>query len=1010
MKFKLLSILVSIIFISPFNLQSFSNKDSIINHLEWRSIGPDRGGRSIAVSGSSSRINEYYFGAVGGGLWKTIDGGQTWKPVTDGQLKSSSVGAVAVSNSNPDVVYIGMGETELRGNIMQGDGVYKSIDAGKTWEHVGLEETQAISKIRVHPTNSDIVYVAALGHPYGENPERGVFKSTDGGKNWKKILFKSTKAGAIDLVMDANNPDVLYSTFWQVYRTPYKMLGGGPDCGIYKTTDGGKSWEDISENSGLPSRPLGKIGITVSPVNSNRLWALVEANNGGVYTSDDAGSTWSLINDERKLRQRAFYYSRIYADPKDENTVYALNTGFYKSVDGGKTFDKRIIVPHGDNHDLWIDPQNPMRMVNANDGGGCVSVNGGESWTDLDFPTSQFYHIMVTRDFPYMICGAQQDNSTMCIPSEGWNFKQARGPHKQYYYAIGGGESGYISQHPNKLDWFYAGSQGALLTKYDRSNGYRRDIQVYPRFFSGEPSSALPERWQWTFPIVFSPLNANKLYTCSQHVWISEDDGQSWTKISPDLTYADPNTLGDTGGIITNDMNGPEIYATVFALALSNHDENVIWAGSDDGLVHITMDHGKTWKNITPIDMSKDTRISIIEESTHNPGTAYIAAKRYQMDDRKPYIWKTSDYGKTWDLIVDGIRKDDFIHVVREDLIVPGLLYAGGEHGVWVSYDNGDNWSSLSLNMPDTQISDLIVTDKDIVVGTHGRSIYILDDISPIREMSKVDLNKPHLYDTYYAARRIQNAEIKYYLPDDVTSLNIRIFDQKGNVVLEKEGLIEKDASEEESSWYGSDNKNPSMKKGLNTYIWNLRYPGAIEFEGMIIWSARPQLGPIAPPGKYIIELTINNKKYETSIDLIKDPRIDVSDDDINVQFNFAMEIRNQTDLANRSVIEIRNMKVHLDSIISKKSFSRSDKIKTLISKLETIESSIYQVKNQSGQDPLNFPIRVNNRLAYLRKSVESGDGLPTKGSREVFKLLKDELSGYTNSLDKLKKEFNRYL
>ena len=408
--------------------------------------------------------------------------------------------------------------------------------------------------------------------------------------------------------------------------------------------------------------------------------------------------------------------------------------------------------------------------------------------------------------------------------------------------------------------------------------------------------------------------------------------------------------------------------------------------------------------------MPKDTRISIIEESTHNPGTAYIAAKRYQMDDRKPYIWKTSDYGKTWDLIVDGIRKDDFLHVVREDLIVPGLLYAGGEHGVWVSYDNGDNWSSLSLNMPDTQISDLIVTDKDIVVGTHGRSIYILDDISPIREMSEVDFNKPHLYDTYYAARRVQNAEIKYYLPNDVTSLNIRILDQKGNVVLEKEGLIEKDASEEESSWYGSDNKNPSMTKGLNTYIWNLRYPGATEFEGMIIWSARPQLGPIAPPGKYIIELTINNKKYETSIDLIKDPRIDVSDDDINVQFNFAMEIRNQTDLANKSVIEIRNMKVHLDSIISKKSSSSSAKIKTLISKLETIESSIYQVKNQSGQDPLNFPIRVNNRLAYLRKSVESGDGLPTKGSREVYKLLKDELLGYTNSLDKLKKEFNRYL
>ena len=776
------TIILSALFI---DLNAIENKDSLLNQMSWRGIGPDRGGRSLAVSGSPSRINEYYFGAVGGGLWKTIDGGQTWKPVTDGQIRSSSVGAVAVSESNPDIVYIGMGETELRGNIMQGDGVYKSVDGGKKWEHLGLDETQAIAKIRVHPKNPDIVYVAALGHPYGENPERGIFKSVNGGKSWDKVLYKSSKAGAIDLVMDPNDPETLYATIWQVYRTPYKMLGGGPDCGIYKSSDGGKSWKDISENKGLPERPLGKIGITVSGANSNRVWAIVEANNGGVYVSDDAGDSWELVNNERKLRQRAFYYSRIYADPKDENIVYALNTGFYKSVDGGKTFDKRIIVPHGDNHDLWIDPNNPMRMVNANDGGGCVSVNGGDTWTDLDFPTSQFYHIMVTKDFPYHVCGAQQDNSTMCIPSEGWNFKQARGPHKQYYYAVGGGESGYISQHPDNLDWFYAGSQGALLTKYDRSNGFRRDLQVYPRFFSGEPASALPERWQWTFPIIFSPLNSNKLYTSSQHVWVSENDGQSWEKISPDLTYADPKTLGETGGIITNDMNGPEIYATVFALVPSNHDENVIWAGSDDGLVYITKDHGKTWENITPNNMPKDTRVSIIDESTHKPGTAYVAGKRYQMDDRKPYIWKTDDYGKTWNFIIDGIREDDFIHVVREDLHVPGLLYAGGEHGVWVSFDDGNNWSSLSLNMPDTQISDLIVTDKDIVVGTHGRSIYILDDISPIREMTKIDFDKHYLFKPYYAARRVQNGEIKYYLSKDVNSLNIKILDSKGRVVLD---------------------------------------------------------------------------------------------------------------------------------------------------------------------------------------------------------------------------------
>ena len=1000
------TIILSVLFI---DLNAIENKDSLLNQMSWRGIGPDRGGRSLAVSGSPSRINEYYFGAVGGGLWKTIDGGQTWKPVTDGQIRSSSVGAVAVSESNPDIVYIGMGETELRGNIMQGDGVYKSIDGGKKWEHLGLDETQAIAKIRVHPKNPDIVYVAALGHPYGENPERGIFKSVNGGKSWDKVLYKSSKAGAIDLVMDPNDSETLYATIWQVYRTPYKMLGGGPDCGIYKSSDGGKSWKDISENKGLPERPLGKIGITVSGANSNRVWAIVEANNGGVYVSDDAGDSWELVNNERKLRQRAFYYSRIYADPKDENIVYALNTGFYKSVDGGKTFDKRIIVPHGDNHDLWIDPNNPMRMVNANDGGGCVSVNGGDTWTDLDFPTSQFYHIMVTKDFPYHVCGAQQDNSTMCIPSEGWNFKQARGPHKQYYYAVGGGESGYISQHPDNLDWFYAGSQGALLTKYDRSNGFRRDLQVYPRFFSGEPASALPERWQWTFPIIFSPLNSNKLYTSSQHVWVSENDGQSWEKISPDLTYADPKTLGETGGIITNDMNGPEIYATVFALVPSNHDENVIWAGSDDGLVYITKDHGKTWENITPNNMPKDTRVSIIDESTHKPGTAYVAGKRYQMDDRKPYIWKTDDYGKTWNFIIDGIREDDFIHVVREDLHVPGLLYAGGEHGVWVSFDDGNNWSSLSLNMPDTQISDLIVTDKDIVVGTHGRSVYILDDISPIREMSKINFDKHYLFKPYYAARRVQNGEIKYYLSEDVNSLNIKILDSKGRVVLDKDGLIE-ESEDDEQSWYGADNKNPSMKKGLNSYTWNLRYPGATDFEGMIIWSARPQLGPIAPPGNYNVILTVDGKQYKSFIDLIKDPRIEVSDEVIDIQFQFAMEIMNQTDIANRSVIEIREIKDNLKNVSSTSSSTKRKKIKSLILKLENIESSIYQVKNQSGQDPLNFPIKVNNRLAYLRKSVESGDGLPTKGSREVFEVLKNELYGYVSTLDELKKDVKKYL
>ena len=1004
MKHKLLLTLLSTIF---FQFNSEGQNSSILDNLEWRNIGPDRGGRSLAVSGSSSRINEYYFGAVGGGLWKTTDGGVSWKPVTDGQIKSSSVGAVAVANSNPDILYIGMGETELRGNIMQGDGVYKSIDAGNTWTHLGLEDTQAISKIRVHPEDPNIVYVAALGHPYGENEERGVFKSIDGGNNWKKILFKSPKTGAIDLILDPNDPDTIYASFWQVYRTPYKMLGGGPECGLYRSTDGGNTWEDLSKNNGFSKRPLGKIGVTVSGANSNKIWALVESENGGVYASEDKGQTWKLVNNDRKLRQRAFYYSRIYADPKDENIVYALNTGFYKSIDGGKTFDKRIIVPHGDNHDLWIDPENSSRMVNANDGGGCVSVNGGETWTDLDFPTSQLYHIMVTKDFPYYVCGAQQDNSTMCIPSEGWGFKQARGPHKQYYYPVGGGESGYITQHPKNLDWFYAGSQGALLTKFDRKTGFNRDIQVFPRFFSGEPASALPERWQWTFPIIFSPINQNKLYTSSQHVWVSENDGQSWSKISPDLTYADPKTLGKTGGVITNDMNGPEIYATVFALVPSNHDENIIWAGSDDGLVHLTKNHGKSWENITPPDMPKDTRISIIEESIHNPGTIYIAGKRYQMDDRKPYLWKTNDFGKSWKKIINGIRSDDFLHVIREDLKIPGLLYAGGEHQVWVSYNDGESWESLSLNLPDTQISDLIVTEKDLVIGTHGRSIYILDDISPIREMIKMDPNKSYLYEAYSATRRVQNAEIKYYLPTIPDQLSLKIIDSQGRTVLDKTGTTEDDLDETGPSWFGKDNKNPSISKGLNTYTWNLRYPGATEFEGMIIWSAKPSLGPIAPPGIYEVQLIINDLVHKTSIEVKKDPRIEISDEIIQKQFKFAMEIMNQTDIANKSVIEIRELKEKLKT--HKNSLKNLRKINALIGDLEKIESSIYQVKNQSGQDPLNFPIKVNNRLAYLRKSVESGDGIPTSGSLEVFDLLKEELSVYIGELNKLKSMTNKY-
>ncbi len=985
--------------------QEASFDQSVIKGMEWRNIGPDRGGRSLGVAGSPGRKHEYYFGAVGGGLWKTVDGGLNWKPVTDGQITSSSVGAVAVAETNPDIVYIGTGETQLRGNIMQGDGVYKSTDAGETWENVGLRDTQAIARVRVHPTDPDIVFVAALGHPYGPNEERGIFRSRDGGATWDKVLFASEKAGGADLIIDRRNPDTVYASIWEVYRTPWKMWGGGGDSGLWKSTDGGDTWEELTDNPGLAEKPVGKIGITVSPVNSDRLWAIVESADGGVFRSDDAGATWSHVNSDRKLRQRAFYYTRIYADPKDENTVYALNTGFYKSTDGGETFDTTITVPHGDNHDLWIDPNNPMRMANANDGGGNVSINGGESWTDQDFPTSQLYHIMVTSDFPYHVCGAQQDNSTMCIPNEGWDFKQARGPSSEYYYPVGGGESGYIAQHPDKPDWFYAGSQGALLTKFNRSTGYLRDVQVYPRFFSGEPASALPERWQWTFPIVFSPVDSGRLYTTSQHVWVSEDEGQSWTKISPDLTYAEPGTLGKTGGVITMDMNGPEIYATVFALQPSHHDVNTLWAGSDDGMVHITRNHGDSWDNITPPDLPKHSRVSMIEESRHNPGTAYIAVKRYQMGDRKPYIWKTADYGQSWTKIIDGIREDDFMHTVREDLVKPGLLFAGGEHAVYVSFDDGANWHSLQLNMPDTQIADLQVTDKDVVAGTHGRSIYILDDIAPLREYSsEVAARKFHLFEPLYAVRRVQEASIQYYLAEEAEEVSIAIIDSDNNVIVEKTGTEPEpeEVDDPYAQWYGALPIDPTTAQGLNVWSWNNRYAGAADFEGMIIWSGRPQLGPIAPPGEYTVRMTVDGDTQTRTFMLKADPRFDVPDAHIEQQFAFTMKIRDALDAANRAVIRIRDLKGQINEQLGDSPAQPVVEVtEDFKAKLSAVEEAIYQVKNVSGQDPLNFPIRLNNRLAYLQKSTESGDGLPTQGQLDVYELLKEELDEHLSTLEK---------
>lgn len=965
--------------------------------MRWRNIGPNRGGRSIASAGVVGRPNEYYFGATGGGLWKTTDGGETWNPVTDGQLHSSSVGAVAVSESNPDVVYIGMGEACLRGNIMQGDGVYKSVDAGKTWTHIGLENTQIISRIRISPTNPDIVYVAALGHPSAPNDDRGVFKTEDGGKTWKKILFRDGKTGAIDLAMDRNNPRVLYAAMWEAYRVSWQASSGGPGSGLFKSTDGGETWTELTRNPGMPKGIIGRIGVAVAGTDSSRVYALVEADEGGVFRSDDGGKSWTKSNEDRKLRQRAFYYTHIFSDPQNADTVYALNTGFYKSTDGGKTFSTTLRPQHGDNHDLWLDPTNPKRMIESNDGGGNVSTNGGQTFTREEFPTAQLYHVATTHEFPYQVCGAQQDNSTVCVQSTSGG-RGGGGGSFATIYAVGGGESGYIAPSPKDPNIFYAGSQGALLSRYDRRTGMERDIEVYPRFFSGEAAATLPDRWQWTFPIMFSPFDSNTIYTSSQFLYKTTNDGQSWQKISGDLTKHDPKTLGDSGGPITHDQNGPEIFGTIFTIAPSHKEPNTIWTGSDDGLVYITRDAGKTWTNITPPNMPNLGRVSLIEASPNKAGTAYVAAKNYLQDDRAPYIYKTDDYGKTWKTIVNGIAKDDYVHAVREDTKRPGLLYAGTEHGIYISFDDGANWQSLSLNLPDTQVSDIVVQDHDLVIATHGRSFYVLDNISPLRQLTPEVLTTTsvHLYAPENPIRRVQPLSIDYFLKRKAEKITIEILDGKGNVIRTYSSPPEARTQAETPDDEGP--RQPPVRvgldAGLNRFTWNLRYPGAVTFPGMVLWSANVNEGPLAVPGAYQVRVTANDTTQTQPFHITEDPRGSVSQSDLQASFDLSKQVLDRVGQANQAVIDVRKLREQINDRLKKTDaaqiHSSGDALRV---KLTKVEETVYQVRNRSGQDPLNFPIKLNNKIGHLLEVIEGGqDTKPTDQTYAAFKELSAEL------------------
>ena len=959
---------------------------SLLPPMEWRSIGPDRGGRSIAVAGHAERPFEYYFGATGGGLFKTTDGGSTWTAVTDGQVGSASVGAVAMAPSDPDVVYIGMGEVQLRANVLQGDGVYRSDDAGKSWRHLGLAETHAIGRIRIHPTDPDRVYVAALGHPFGPNPERGVFRTTDGGRTWEKVLFRDERTGAVDLVMDPADPEVLYATLWQVYRKPWRLWSGGEGSGIFKSTDGGDTWSELTRNPGLPAGVLGKVTVTVSGADPDRVWANVEAEQGGLYRSDDGGLTWELVNGHRDIWQRAFYFQRLEADPVDRNTLYILNFRLMRSTDGGRTLDS-VPETHADHHDLWIDPVNPLRMINGNDGGGVVTLNGGRTWTSMRYPTAQIYRLATTADFPYHVCGAQQDNSTVCVSSEPGHLRNPRGASTEWMYAVGGGESGYIAPHPADPDIFYAGATNTL-TRYDRATGLVKDIQPWPRIVMGEPARDMPERWNWTYPIAVAPVSPHTLYVGSQHLWRSVDEGESWAKISPDLTRADPETLGDSGGPIVKDQDGPEIYATLYSIGLSPHEPGTIWTGSDDGLVHLSRDAGGSWLDVTPPHMPPHTRVMTVEVSPHTPASAHVAGIRYEMDDRSPYAWKTDDYGVTWTRISDGLPDGAFVRVIREDPKRAGLLYAGTEHGVFASFDGGS-----TLEQP------------VVPAAPYARHRHLGRGTRPGDQHPRPLLLGPRRHRDAPPGRRgcrrnIAGSDVHLFRPTDAVRRSVpAVIDfrvsRPGRVLLD----VLTDDREHVTTLVADD-----LARGTHRARWDLRYPGAVTFEGIVLEGGNPAVGPWAPPGRYRAQLTVDGMTREVTFDVHPDPRLgDIPAAAFTDQFRLAMAIRDAESRANTSVLMACDLLRQIDAIVTESDDAGiRDHASGFATGVEAVAGELYQLRNQSPKDKIAFPIKLNDRLTGLRSHLERGDGTPIDAYRAVFDELSAELDEQLQILERM--------
>ena len=1011
--------------------------DPLFRGMKYRLIGPFRGGRSLTAVGIPGDPTTYYFGATGGGVWKSTDGANTWSPIFD-KDGAPSIGSIAVAASDPNIVYVGTGEACIRGNISQGDGVWKSVDAGKSWKTVGLKDTRAIGKVIVNPHNPDIVFVAALGHPYGPNTERGVFRSTDGGKTWDKVLYKDENTGAIDIAFDPHNPHILFASLWEARRTPWALSSGGPGSGFYRSTDGGATWKKIEEH-GLPKGPYGRIGLAVA-ANSDRVYAIIEAKvGGGFYRSDDGGDSWDLVNSNHSLLQRPWYYMHVFADPKDFNTVYIADVEFFKSTDGGRNFNK-VKVPHGDNHGMWIDPKDTNRMMVANDGGVTLSLDGGKSWTREDNqPTAQFYHVITDTRTPYYVYGSQQDSGSVAIASRSDSGTIGR----ENWYEVGGGEAGYIAPNPTDPNIVYAGDYQGNITRFDHRTNQVKSINVSPELGDARGAAALEHRFQWTAPIVTSPQDPNTIYYGGERIFKTSDGGTHWEAISPDLTRNDKSKQQPSGGPVTIDDTGTEYYDTVFSIAPSPLTKGLIWAGTDDGLIQYTHDEGKTWSNVTPKDLPEWSRISLIEASPHDAATAYVAVDRHQNDDLAPYIYKTTDYGKSWTRITTGIPDGSFVRAVREDPKRKGLLYAGTERGVFVSFDDGAHWRSLQINLPIVPVHDLVIKNDDLVLATHGRSFWILDDVSPLRQIADSDPDSVaqedmHLYKpatafrvhageapehSHFAGTNPPTGAVIYYYfkkapkQDEAPQANpeankdeaskaeatknevkIEILDASGTVVRHYSSLKNEPLDEPLDPDDKKREKQIKPEDGLNRFVWNLHYDDANRVPGYFLWEySEGAKGPLALPGNYQVRLTANGKVQTASFDVKIDPRVTTSQPDLEKQFKLEMDVRDQLNRVYDAVNQIQDVREQLEGL--KKRLPPGDSTKAVFdgataldAKLIAVRDPLINFKISASEDSLAYTPGIDARLAFISLVVAGfADSAPTEAEYQEFDKLKKQ-------------------